>query len=213
MLVELAMAAGIDRPVEQFLGTLGTRLKSLRGQHGWTLEQLSKLTKLSEPYLSRLEGGTRQPSLAALITLGQVYNIPIRTLLDAGDQQSSRCNVIRAGSSSPRSANGLRYRAISGGGALTNLQAIAIEIPPNRHYEKFNQHDGEEWLYVLSGQVQLVFESEQHLLETRAAAHFDARSPLRLAAEAKLSAEILLVSAVAPRPIPPGRLFYPAQPP
>ena len=151
MLIDVAMAAGIDRPLEQILVTLGTRLKSLRSQHGWTLEQLSKRTKLSEPYLSRLEGGTRQPSLAALITLGQVYNIPIRTLLDAGDEQSSRCVVIRAGSALPRTANGLSYRPISGGGTLTNLQAIAIEIPANRHYEKFNQHEGEEWLYVLSG--------------------------------------------------------------
>src|SRR5258708_37663834 len=115
MLVELPMAAGIDRPLEQFLATLGTRLKSLRSQHGWTLEQLSKLTKLSEPYLSRLEGGTRQPSLAALITLGQVYNIPIRTLLDADGEQSSRCAVIRAGNPMPRTANGLSYRPISGG--------------------------------------------------------------------------------------------------
>ena len=199
MLVELAMAAGIDRPLEQFLATLGTRLKTLRTQHGWTLEQLSKFTKLSEPYLSRLEGGTRQPSLAALITLGQVYNVPIRTLLDAGDEQSSRCNVIRAGSSEPRVANGLRYRPISGGGALTNLQAIAVAIPANRHYEKFNQHDGEEWLYVLSGQVKLIFDNEQHLLEVGDAAHFDARTPHRLASDGKRSAEVLLVASVPPR--------------
>ena len=199
MLVELAMAAGIERPLEQFLATLGTRLKTLRAQHGWTLEQLSKFTKLSEPYLSRLEGGTRQPSLAALITLGQVYNVPIRTLLDAGDEQSSRCNVIRAGSSAPRVANGLRYRPISGGGALTNLQAIAVAIPANRHYEKFNQHDGEEWLYVLSGQVKLIFENEEHLLGVGDAAHFDARTPHRLAADGKRSAEVLLVASVPPR--------------
>jgi transcriptional regulator with XRE-family HTH domain len=200
VLIDVAMAAGVDPPLEQILATLGTRLKSLRSQHGWTLEQLSKRTKLSEPYLSRLEGGTRQPSLAALITLGQVYNIPIRTLLDAGDEQSSRCSVIRAGSAVPRTANGLSYRPISGGGMLTNLQAIAIAIPPNRHYEKFNQHDGEEWLYVLSGRVKLVFESEEHLLEVGDAVHFDARTPHRLAADGKRGAEILLVASVAPRP-------------
>jgi transcriptional regulator with XRE-family HTH domain len=207
MLLELAMAAGIDRPLEQFLATLGTRLKTLRTQHGWTLEQLSKFTRLSEPYLSRLEGGTRQPSLAALITLGQVYNVPIRTLLDAGDEQSSRCNVIRAGSSAPRVANGLRYRPISGGGALTNLQAIAVAIPANRHYEKFNQHDGEEWLYVLSGQVKLIFENEEHLLEVGDTAHFDARTPHRLAADGKRTAEILLVASVPPRQTRPLTLI------
>jgi len=187
--------------------TLGTRLKSLRSQQGWTLEQLSKRTGLSEPYLSRLEGGTRQPSLAALITLGQVYNIPIRTLLDAGDEPSSRCAVIRAGSPVPRTANGLSYRPISGGGALTNLQAIAIAIPPNRHYEKFNQHDGEEWLYVLSGRVKLVFEGEEHLLDAGDAAHFDARTPHRLAADGKRGAEVLLVASVVPRPSLPLTLI------
>ena len=207
MLIDVAMAAGIDRPLEQILVSLGTRLRSLRGQHGWTLEQLSKRTKLSEPYLSRLEGGTRQPSLAALITLGQVYNIPIRTLLDAGDEQSSRCTVIRAGSPMPRTANGLSYRPISGGGMLTDLQAIAISIPPNRHYDKFNQHDGEEWLYVLSGRVKLVFESEEHVLETGDAAHFDARTPHRLGADGKRGAEILLVASVVQRPAIPVNLI------
>jgi len=201
------MAAGIDLPLEQFLVTLGTRLKTLRSQHGWTLEQLSKRTKLSEPYLSRLEGGTRQPSLAALITLGQVYNIPIRTLIDAGDEQSSRCAIVRAGDPKPQIANGLTYRPISGGGTLTNLQAIAIAIPPNRHYDKFNQHDGEEWLYVLSGRVKLVFESEEHLLDTGDAAHFDARTPHRLAADGKRGAEILLVASVVPRPPLPLNLI------
>jgi transcriptional regulator with XRE-family HTH domain len=201
------MAAGIDRPLEQILVTLGTRLKSLRSQQGWTLEQLSKRTKLSEPYLSRLEGGTRQPSLAALITLGQVYNIPLRTLLDPGGEQSSRCAVIRAGTAIPRTSNGLSYRPISGGGTLTNLQAIAIEIPANRHYEKFNQHEGEEWLYVLSGRVKLVFESEEHLLDAGDAAHFDARTPHRLAADGKRGAEILLVASVVPGPSLPLNLI------
>jgi transcriptional regulator with XRE-family HTH domain len=37
---------------------------------------------MSVPYLSRLEGGTRQPSLAALVTLGQAYKIPLYALLD-----------------------------------------------------------------------------------------------------------------------------------
>ena len=198
------MAAGIDRPLEQILVTLGMRLKSLRSRHGWTLEQLSKRTKLSEPYLSRLEGGTRQPSLPALITLAQVNNVPTRTRHDAGDEQSSRCAVIRAGTAQPRTANGLSYRPISGGGTLTNLQAIAIEIPANRHYEKFNQHDGEEWLNVLSGRVKMVFESEE---DAGDAAHFDARTPHRLAADGKRSAEILLVASVVPGPSLPLNLI------
>ncbi len=85
---------GIAKPLERVLSSLGTRLKTLRGQRGWTLEKLSELSKLSEPYLSRLESGSRQPSLAALLTLAQVYEIPVRTLLDGDGLAMPPCRFF-----------------------------------------------------------------------------------------------------------------------
>ncbi len=191
----LPMAAGMEKPLGRVLTSLGAQLKALRNQRGWTLERLSKLTKLSEPYLSRLEGGTRQPSLAALITLAQVYEIPIRTLLEGDGQTMPPCRVIRSGSTSTRIANGLAYRSVSGGGALTGLQAMEMRIPANRHNDKFYRHEGEEWLYVISGALNLIFENEQHSLQPGDAAHFDARTPHRLAAIGKRDAVVLLVAS------------------
>jgi transcriptional regulator with XRE-family HTH domain len=193
--VSMAVVGGIEQPLEQVLSSLGTQLKTLRNQHGWTLERLSKLSKLSEPYLSRLESGSRQPSLAALLTLAQVYNIPVRTLLDGDGQTMPPCRIIRSGVSEPRIANGLAYRAVSGGGALTGLQAMEMRIPAKRHHDKFYKHDGEEWLYVISGALNLIFENEQHTLQPGDAAHFDARTPHRLAALGKRDAVVLLVAS------------------
>ena len=167
----------------------------MRGQRGWTLERLSKLTKLSEPYLSRLESGTRQPSLAALLTLAQVYEIPVRTLLDGDGLTMPPCRIIRSGTSAPRIANGLAYRAVSGGGPLTGLQAMEIRIPASRHHDKFYKHEGEEWLYVISGGLNLIFEDERHSLQPGDAAHFDARTPHRLAALGTRDAVVLLVAS------------------
>ncbi len=128
---------GIAKPLERVLSSLGTRLKALRSQRGWTLERLSRLSKLSEPYLSRLESGSRQPSLAALLTLAQVYEIPVRTLLDGDGLTMPPCRIIRSGTSAPRIANGLAYRAVSGGGPLTGLQAMEMRIPARRHHGSF----------------------------------------------------------------------------
>jgi len=193
----LQMAAGMEKPLGRVLTSLGAQLKALRTQRGWTLERLSKLSKLSEPYLSRLEGGTRQPSLAALITLAHVHEIPVRTLLEGDGQTMPSCRIIRSGSSSTRISNGLAYRTVSGGGALTGLQAMEMRIPANRHHDKFYQHEGEEWLYVISGGLNLIFENEQHSLEPGDAAHFDARTPHRLAAIGKRDAVVLLVASSA----------------
>ena len=64
------------------------------------------------------------------------------------------------------------------------------------------QHDGEEWLYVLSGTLRLALADETHLLHPGDAAHFDARVPHRLAADGGHDAEL----SWSPAP-PPGRCW------
>jgi transcriptional regulator with XRE-family HTH domain len=197
-----SMAAGIKEPLGRVLVSLGSQLKALRMERGWTLERLSKVSKLSEPYLSRLESGIRQPSLAALITLSQVYDIPLRTLLEGDGQAMRPCKIIRSGSTTTGIAKGMKYRAVSGGGAMTALQAIQLVVPANRPDGGFYKHEGEEWLYVISGGLSLMFEDEVHTLEPGDAAHFDARTPHRLAAAGKNDAVVLLVASRPRRRIP-----------
>ena len=205
------MAAGIERPLGLVLTSLGAQLKALRTQRGWTLERLTELSNLSEPYLSRLESGSRQPSLAALITLARVYDIPLRTLLEGDGQTMPPCKIIRSGSTASRIANGLAYRAVSGGGALTGLQAMEVRVPANRRDSRFYRHEGEEWLYVISGALNLIFENERHALQPGDAAHFDARTPHRLAAAGKRDAVVLLVASGPPRHL--QRKTFHADPP
>src|ERR1700732_3820241 len=88
---------------------LAVHLRRLRMQRGWTLAELSKLTKLSRPYLSRLESGQRQPSLAAFLTLSRIYDTPIHSLLDYGGHQTSSPVVIQSSRASIQRGNGLRY--------------------------------------------------------------------------------------------------------
>jgi transcriptional regulator with XRE-family HTH domain len=197
-----AMAAGIEEPLGRILVSLGAQLRALRTERGWTLERLAKVSNLSEPYLSRLESGYRQPSLAALITLSQVYNIPLRTLLEGDGQAMRPCKIIRSGSTISGNAKGMTYRAVSGGGAMTALQAIQMTVPANRADGEFYKHEGEEWLYVISGGLNLMFEDETHVLEPGDAAHFDARTPHRLTAAGKSDAEVLLVASRPRRRVP-----------
>jgi len=194
------MAAALE-PLGELLAGLGARLRSLRHQKGWTLEQLSKRSDLSEPFLSRIESGRRQPSLAALMTLARAYSMPLAALLgDVTAAASSSPVVIRARSASAHDANGLQYRVVSGSDPKVNLHAIHVTIPPRREHEDFYRHDGEEWLYVLSGRLRLIFEDGEHLLKPGDSAHFEALTPHRLAATGPHGAEAVIVSCASPRP-------------
>jgi transcriptional regulator with XRE-family HTH domain len=188
------------RPLGELLAGLGARLKSLRVQRRWTLEQLSLQTNLSEPYLSRIESGRRQPSLAALMTLARAHSMPLAELLEEEPAAMSPRVVIQAGTSSERHANGLQYRVVSGAASKGSLHAVHVMIPPKREHKNFYHHDGEEWLYVLSGHLRLIFEDAEHLLNPGDSAHFEARTPHRLAATGPKSAEAVIVSCVSPQP-------------
>jgi transcriptional regulator with XRE-family HTH domain len=186
-------------PIESDPSRLAARLNWLRTERGWTLAELSRLTKLSKPYLSRLETGQRQPSLAALLALARIYEAPLQSLLDSGAQPGPSPVVIHGNRAQIQRSNGLRYQAISGSGALVNLSAVHVTVPRGRRQSGLAQHDGEELLYVLSGTLNLVFDHDSHTLNPGDAAHFDARIPHRLRAAGAGDAEVLMVAYVPTR--------------
>lgn len=177
------------------LTRLGTRLRSLRTQRGWTLAELAQRTNLSEAYLSRIENGDRQPSLAVLFELAHTYNLSISSLFES--DPLTQPIVVRSGDVSSYSGNGLFYRLLSGKGQDANLHPLQVTIPAQRENSQLYQHDGEEWLYVLSGELRLVIDGEEYQLQPHDAAHFDARVPHRLEALGSQDVEILLVSCAA----------------
>src|SRR5271156_6098163 len=198
-----AISSAVDaaaKPLGELLAGLGTRLRSLRNQKGWTLEQLSLRTKLSEPYLSRIESGRRQASLAALMTLARTFSMPLASLLEDAPASASPRVVIQAGTSSEHHANGLQYRVVAGDAARGSLHAVHVTIPPKREHQNFYHHDGEEWLYVLSGHLRLIFEDAEHLLKPGDSAHFEACTPHRLPPSGRHSPEAVFVSLPSPPP-------------
>ena len=107
---------------------------------------------------------------------------------------SCRGNEIHSGL---QRGNGLFYTSLAGGNRTTSLHPIRVTVPA-RQGDLLYQHDGEEWLYVLSGQLVLILADEEHVLQPGDAAHFDARTPHRLSAKGGGDAEIILVACAAP---------------
>lgn len=179
------------------LTELGCRLRTLRLERGWTLGELAQRTQLSEAYLSRLESGDRQPSLAALLALANAYELSLSALFES--EKTDTCAVIRSEDTPVQRGNGLLYRSLSSKHPSANLHPIHVTVPFDRQKDCLYQHDGEEWLYVLSGQLKLTLGNQEYVLRLGDAAHFDARTPHQLSAQGNCDAEIVLVSCEASR--------------
>lgn len=182
---------------------LGRRLRILRKSYSWTLSELSQQVDVSEAYLSRIESGDRQPSLAVLINLAQAYGTTLPELFQQEDatqrdkvvaSASSDSVVVRATERPLIEGNGLLCTSLAGKGGSKSLHPLRIVIPVARQEESLYRHNGEEWLYVLSGQILLTLDGEKLVLNPGDSAHFDASLPHRLSATSAQDAEVILVA-------------------
>jgi MOSC domain-containing protein YiiM len=96
---------------------LGQTLRSMRLGRGWTLDDLAERSELSKAYLSRLEAGDRQASIAALLGLSRAYGVPLGIWfnpIDAPIQTSVTPGLISLNIGEPRAINKTRRKMLSG---------------------------------------------------------------------------------------------------
>ena len=186
--------ADLEDQIQSQLCSFGARLRELRLKRGWTLEELACRCGLSRAFLSRLESGGRQASIAAALTLARIFNVSIASLFES-EPAAEPCVIVRAADAGVKSMNGLKYVTLSHAGRFYNLQPIKVIVPAARRGAEHYHHDGEEWIYVLAGSLTLSLAGKMYDLEPGDAAHFDSRLPHRLIARGGGDAEVLLVAS------------------
>jgi transcriptional regulator with XRE-family HTH domain len=197
---------GVDEAVQSQLASFGARLRELRLQRGWTLQELAARGGFSKAFLSRLESGDRQASIAAALSLSRIFDVSLASLFES-PLATEPCVVVRAADEVERSTNGLRYVPLSSAGRFFNLQPLRIKVSSARRGNEHYHHDGEEWIYVLSGRLTLSLAGRTYDLEPGDAAHFESRLPHRLIARGGRDAEVLVVaSPVSSSPVNPNLL-------
>jgi len=184
----------LEAQIQSQLRSFGARLRELRLQRGWTLEELASRSSLSKAFLSRLESGGRQASIAAALTLSGIFNVSLASLFES-ELAIEPCVIVRGAEAEVKSMNGLKYATLSNAGRFFNLQPIKVTVPLSRRGQEHYHHDGEEWIYVMLGRLTLSLAGKTYDLEPGDAAHFDSRLPHRLIARGEQDAEILLVAS------------------
>ncbi|MBB6120019.1 helix-turn-helix domain-containing protein [Nocardiopsis algeriensis] len=161
----------MEDDLDRTLGTVGPRLRALRRQNETTLAELSAATGISVSTLSRLESGTRRPTLELLLPLARAHGVTLDELVDAPPTGDPRIHLR------PVTRHGMTMLPLTrrpGG-----IQAYKLVIPPeNPPAEPVLQtHEGYEWAYVLNGRLRVLLGEHDLVLSPGEAAEFDTRLP------------------------------------
>lgn len=170
------------------LSLIGPRLKAWREKRGLTLAELSASTGISSSTLSRLESGKRAPNLELVVPVARVLRLELDDIVprSAPDPRVRRTT---------QSVGGTRYESLSP--EASPVQAVKVTFPAQPvgvvAVPEPKVHDGQEWLYVLSGRLRLVLGDQDVVLGAGEAAEFDTRIPHWLAATGRGPAEVLSI--------------------
>jgi DNA-binding transcriptional MerR regulator/quercetin dioxygenase-like cupin family protein len=126
----------------------GERLRRLRVKAHKTLKEVSEATGLSISFISALERGGSGASVASLRLLAEAYGVNMREVFGADLEQSSP--LVR-GDERPvmQWDNGVRFEEMASGEKV--MDPSYIRVPPGAGSEGSYSHNGEEFIYVISG--------------------------------------------------------------
>ena len=149
------------------------RLRELRTQHGLTLEDVATRADIDVSTLSRLESGKRRLALDHLPRLASALSVTTDELMRAPEAEDPR---VRGAS---HTAHGVTYWPLTRGGPAGGLHAFKIRVSMRRRTppDELPVHDGQEWLYVLSGKLRLLLGDRDFTIEPGEAVEFSTWTP------------------------------------
>ncbi len=152
------------------------RIRALRGERGWSLDELAARAHLSASTLSRLETGHRRLALDHLVSIARALEVSVDDLLDGGDDPDEV--VIR-----PRKdvIGGHTTWLLTRHGDPSGRTVAKIRMAARKGPLPLQVHPGRDWFVVLSGTARLVLGEREHLVREGEAAEFSTLTPHAIA--------------------------------
>jgi transcriptional regulator with XRE-family HTH domain len=176
-LIKIARESGHQALAEPL--NLGLRVRDLRKATGWTLEQAAQEAGLARSTLSKIENGQMSPTYEALKKLAEGLSISVPQLFTppSNVQASGRIVVTKSGEGQQHATSTYEHELLAGSLSKKHMLPYRAVIR-TRDIEDFDgwvRHDGEEFLYVLTGIVRLYTEFYEPVeLKRGDSAYYDA---------------------------------------
>lgn len=174
--------------------SIGLKVQELRSQRGKTLDWLAEATGFTKGYLSRIENGKKTPPIGTLARIANAFEVDLTALLrvqagnpgvkaSAGASLNTLYSVVRAGGRSAvirgASAFGYNYVSLTDFPERRQMEPFLFTFPKEIEKRVFFEHEGEEFLFIISGQVEWQIAHEKFILNPGDSVYIDSRVPHR----------------------------------
>jgi transcriptional regulator with XRE-family HTH domain len=161
---------------------VGERIQKLREAQDMSLAQVAKLTGIDEGRLLAYEDGSAVPSIGVVIQLSRVLGSRMAGLLHGGGTVSDSLTICRSGESlageQGDTEQSYAYSSLTRPGTAGHLmEPFLLSFDPRVPPGVPITHDGQEFVYIVEGAVELFYDGYSYRLEEGDSAYLDSSLP------------------------------------
>lgn len=180
---------------------LGEKVSTIRESRSMTVEQLAERADLAPELVNKIESGALIPSLSPLIRIARSLGVRLGTFLDDQEhvgpvvsRSGAHEHVVRFSGRDKSAASDLDFFSLAANKAGRHMEPFLIDIHPlSAEGPKPSTHEGEEFLFVLSGEVEVVYGKDTYTLKTGDSMYYDSIVPHHVHAAGKQEARVVAV--------------------
>lgn len=147
----------VDASAESINENLGRRVRKLRGDRGWSLEELSSVSGVSRSMLSEIERERANPTLSVTYRIARAFGLSLQDLIESADSAST-IQTIRADDRAQifRTDAHCQIRTLSPLNLEKDVEFYELRLPPGGALRSQPHVEGtREFLTVEEGSVEL----------------------------------------------------------
>lgn len=156
---------------------LGRNLKRIRKARGIPLQRVADNVGVSKSFLSQIENGKAVPSLSKLKEIVNFLNTSISTLLEEQDHHEKP--VLREQHRKELMyQNGIAMALLTHPEPYKQIQPMFFRLKPGASSgTKPYQHFGQEFVYVVDGELEICLQGTSHILYSGDSIYFPSSTP------------------------------------
>ena len=179
----------MPRKKRETIAPVGKKIKKARIEKKISLEGIANETGYSIDYLKKVEAGKVIPPVGTLLTIARALKVDSGFFLR--EPESNLRNRIQAYT---KRTDNYAYTTLTPGAENKHLKAFLVTVDAKQDHKGVGyQHEGEEFVYVLQGKVEISVGDHVNILDEGESLHFNSGIRHKLRNISDITAELLVV--------------------
>ena len=154
---------------------VGSKIKGIRETKNLTIEEIAERSGLTTDQIVSIENDQNLPSLGPLIKIARALGVRLGTFMDDNDalgpvvtraEDRERDSSISFSNGATDARKHMEYHPLAQQKAGRHMEPFVIDINPteDRNFQ-LSAHEGEEFIYVMEGEVEIEYGKEKYVLK------------------------------------------------